>query len=86
MIKTTLTAAAAMLALSAFATSANAAAHAKACDDETVSMVMEAVEAAPEDKKAMAMEEFAMAKEKMEAGMSDECSEHLTKASELSAE
>jgi hypothetical protein len=69
----------------ALAGGAHAASHAKACEEETVAMVMEQVEAAPADKKAMAMEEFAMAKEKMEAGMTDDCSGHLTKASELSA-
>lgn len=61
-----------------------APAHAmKACDDETVSMVMKEVMDAPEDKRTMAEEEFAMAKEKMEAGMADECSGHLEKASML---
>lgn len=48
-------------------------------------MVMEGLGSAPADKKEMAMQEFAMAKEKMEAGMAEECSGHLTKASELSA-
>jgi hypothetical protein len=69
--------------IAAFAGSANAAAHAKACDEETMSMVMESVEGAEGDKKEMAMQEFAMAKEKMEAGMAEECSGHLTKAAEM---
>lgn len=64
---------------------ASAAGHAKACDDETMAMVMEGLETAPAANKEMAMAEFGMAKEKMEAGMSEECSGHLTKASELSA-
>ncbi len=64
--------------------SVEAASHAtKACDDETVSMVMKEVMEAPDDKRTMAEEEFAMAKEKMEAGMADECSGHLEKASML---
>ncbi|MEM1377051.1 MAG: hypothetical protein AAGG69_06650 [Pseudomonadota bacterium] len=71
--------------LAATATVGLSPAHAaKVCDDDTVAMVMEQVEGAPSDKKEMAMAEFTMAKEKMKAGMTDECSGHLTKASELS--
>ena len=85
MFKTAL--ASALLAASAvsFTLPAHAAAHAKACDDDTVAMVMEQVQNAPDAKKEMAMQEFAMAQEKMEAGMAEDCSGHLTKASELSA-
>ncbi len=73
---------AAVAATFAFSVAGNAASHAsKACDDETVSMVMKEVMEAPEDKKEMAEQEFAMAKEKMEAGMAEECSGHLEKAS-----
>ncbi len=73
---------AAIAATFAFAATSHAASHAsKACDDETVSMVMKEVMEAPEDKKEMAEQEFAMAKEKMEAGMAEECSGHLEKAS-----
>ncbi|MEL7459372.1 MAG: hypothetical protein AAFX45_09790 [Pseudomonadota bacterium] len=79
---TTLTAAAAGLFLQT--APVQAASHAgKTCDEETVSMVMKEVMEAPEDKRAMAEEEFAMAKEKMEAGMADDCSGHLEKASML---
>ena len=75
----------AALSMTAFATGgAHAAAHAKACDDDTVAMVMKGLENAPADKKEMAMSEFNMAKEKMAAGMADECSGHLTKAADLS--
>ncbi|MEO0496953.1 MAG: hypothetical protein AAF141_06215 [Pseudomonadota bacterium] len=83
MLKKTLIIALATTSFAAFAGHANAAAHAKACDEETMSMVMKSVEMAEGDKKAMAMEEFSMAKEKMEAGMADECSGHLTKAAEI---
>ncbi len=85
MFKTVLATAVIAAGAFAFTASANAASHAKACDDATVAMVMEGVEKAPADKKEMAMAEFNMAKEKMAAGMADECSGHLTKASELSA-
>ncbi len=61
--------------------SATSAQEMKACDDETFAMVMDQVEAAADDKKEMAMEELNMAKEKMAANMSKECSAHLEKAS-----
>lgn len=84
MFKTALASAIVAASAVSFTLPANAAAHAKACDDATVAMVMEQVQSAPEANKEMAMQEFAMAKEKMEAGMADDCSGHLTKASELS--
>ncbi|MEL6920188.1 MAG: hypothetical protein AAFO77_04070 [Pseudomonadota bacterium] len=85
MKKLLITAAVVAAAATPFTVSANAAGHSKACDDDTVAMVMEEVEGAPAANKEMAMAEFTMAKEKMEAGMAEECSGHLTKASELSA-
>lgn len=60
------------------------AADMKECNDETFSMVMKQVEEAPAEKKEMAMAELAMAKEKMAASMSKDCSMHLENASKAS--
>lgn len=49
----------------------------KKCDDETVSMVMKAVEGAPEEAMKMGMKELDMAKEAMKANDMAKCSEHL---------
>lgn len=57
------------------------AAEMKKCDDATVAMVMKEVEGAPAAKKEMAMKEFTMAKEKMQANMAEDCSKHLEAAS-----
>lgn len=80
MLKFTLAAA---IAAFAFVGPANAA-ETVACDDASVTMVMGLVEAAPAEKKEMAMAELTMAKEKMAAGMADECSKHLGMAKEAS--
>ena len=56
----------------------------KKCDDETFAMVMKEVEGAPDDKKAMAMAELKMAKEKMDGKMTKDCSMHLDNASKAS--
>ena len=49
----------------------------KKCDDETVSMVMKAVEGASGDAMKMGMKELDMAKEAMKANDMAKCSEHL---------
>jgi len=54
------------------------------CDDKTFEKVTMEVEAAPADKKKMAKEQLMMAKEKMDAKMTKECSELLEKASKAS--
>jgi hypothetical protein len=74
---------AAVVSTVAFAGIANAE-EMKACDEATMTMVMKEVEAAPADKKEMAMTEFNMAKEKMAGGMAEDCSKHLTAASKAS--
>ena len=56
----------------------------KKCDQATFDMVMKEVEMAPADKKDMAMSELNMAKEKMDANMTDDCSMHLENASKAS--
>ncbi len=56
----------------------------KKCDDSTFAMVMKEVEAAPADKKEMAMAALTMAKEKMTAGMAEDCSKQLDAASKAS--
>ena len=80
MIKNLLLATAATL----FYSSAAFSQEMKACDDKTFEMVMMEVEKAPADKKEMAMMELNMAKEKMAAKMTKECSDHLEKASKAS--
>ncbi len=67
-----------------FFTGASFAQEMKMCDDKTFEMVKMEVEAAPEDKKEMAKMELMMAKEKMDAKMTKECSTHLEKASKAS--
>ena len=67
-----------------FFSGASFAQEMKMCDDKTFEMVKMEVDAAPEDKKKMAMMELSMAKEKMDAKMTKECSDHLEKASKAS--
>ena len=55
----------------------SAADEMKKCDDETVSMVMKAVEGASGDAMKMGMKELDMAKEAMKANDMAKCSEHL---------
>lgn len=57
--------------------------EAKTCDVETMNMVIEQVNNAPEGVKAAAMGELDMAKEKMEAGDTELCGTHLTNAATL---
>jgi len=56
----------------------------KMCDDKTFKMVTMEVEGAPAAKKEMAMAELKMAKEKMDAKMTKDCSMHLENASKAS--
>lgn len=55
----------------------SAAEDMKKCDDETVSMVMKAVEGASGEAMKMGMKEIDMAKEAMKANDMAKCSEHL---------
>lgn len=72
-----------MAALMGFVAVPVAAQEIKACDDDTLSMVIEEVEAASEDAKPTAMAELQMAKDKMAEGDADACSVHLTNASKV---
>lgn len=61
-----------------------AAQDALVCNPETLAQVIQEVEAAPADKKEMAMEELEMAKTKMAENDMEACSGHLTNASNTS--
>ena len=56
------------------------------CDEETMLTVGAMVEAAPEASKELAVGEFTMAQEKMDAGDAVNCSIHLNNASKASAQ
>ena len=73
MFKTLIAAAALSFAFAGVA----AAEDMKKCDDETMAMVMKAVEGAPEEAMKKGMMAFDMAKEAMKANDMAKCSEHL---------
>lgn len=56
------------------------------CDVETMDTVEEMVELAPEASKEIAVAEYAVAKEKMEAGDAETCAIHLNNAAKASAQ